>query len=163
MTDKIQEISINQYYESLKFAQQYLFAGILVSAIAFVSIIHREPNGKLTIPYINLEISDFNFYQQLIFAIYFISGCMSFIGVKRATTNIRHIENKQIYSLLLQFPNIFLSGVFIKSILYGGFFLISIKLCSYILPSSELINYILGIFFALPYFLSLSKASELKK
>lgn len=157
----LEEISVNHYYDSLRLAQNFLISGALVSGMAFFSVIHGDSSGTYTLPFIDAEIASLDFFSKSILALYFACGVMCCYGVQKAFENWRCIEDVRIAARVLQHPNIFLAGGFIKAVLYGLFYMVSASLASTVFEISGWKVFVAGSLFATPYWIALNESKYL--
>lgn len=149
---KIEELKINYCHDSLNLAQKAVYTGIIVSALAYLSLVSNSLQASYLIPFVNVPVASLKTFSISLVVLYFFCGAICAFGAQRALLNLRAIEDKEIAKCILNSPNIILSNVYLKSILYSIFFLIGVVLVSSVLELKGWQSMISGSIIASPYF-----------
>lgn len=163
MTTALDNVSQDFYNKALDLAQKALFSGITVSAVAYLVAISEMGKTIYSIPIIGIEVKTAKNFAISIIFLYMACGLLCSYSMNKAIKNWELISDRALANRLLESPNLLLSGIFYKAVIYGGLYSVSCSLVNQAFALYDWKAMIAGSVVSTPYFLSIRATAHIRK
>lgn len=153
--DKILDVQIENYRESLKLTQRAVFFGLLIAGISY-SLAYIGKGDKLPkVPFLSIEFTSLVSLQVTLLVLYLASGFLSWFAINNAYKNLNSIQNIELAIATSKYPCLAVTNPWFGSLLAGALLGIGAMLLGSIYEFTN--NYQKSLYFiaALPYWSTL--------
>ena len=153
--DKILDVQIENYRESLKLTQRAVFFGLLVAGTAH-SLSYIGKGEKLPkVPFLSVEFTSLTSLQVTLLVLYLGSGFLAWFAINNAYKNLNSIKNIEIAIATSKYPCLAVTNPWFGSLLAGVLLGIGAMLLSSIYEFDNYYQRSLYFIAALPYWSTL--------
>lgn len=153
--DKIIDVQIENYRESLKLTQRAVFFGLLIAGTAHYLAYIGEGVKLPKVPFLSVEFTSLASLQVTLLVLYLGSGFLAWFAINNAYKNLNNIKNPEIEIAVSKYPCLAVTNAWFGSVLAGSLLGIGAMLLESIYEFSNIYQKSLYFIVALPYWSTL--------
>lgn len=157
--DKVLNVQIENYRESLKLTQRVIFFGLLVAGIAHYLSYVGEGSPLPKLPFLSVEFTSLETLQITLLVLYLGSGFLAWFAMGNAYHNINEMKDRELAVAVSKYPCLAVTNFWFGGLLAGSLLGIGAMLLMSIYEFNNAYQKSLYLIAALPYWSTLRLGS----
>lgn len=153
--DKVLDIHIENYRESLKLTQRSVFFGLLIAGTAHYLAYVGDGAALPKLPFFSVEFSSLATFQITLLVLYLGSGFLAWFAISNAHLNLMDIKNPEIEMAVSRYPCLAVTNIWFGGLLAGALLGIGAMLLMSIYNFENIYQKSIYFLAALPYWATL--------